>query len=199
MFLWNANLTIFKLVLLWVGVCAALYGCITVMPIFCRGSPYYTPLSFLVWHITHHASSLEYHFTFPALRRLALFDDVSGVTYRRFRDIAGRYGKWLLRGMQKTVEEAALNSSSDNDIDTCASCVFVDVGVFGRRSRIGALLFRLTRFLHLKVVEDPFPNLTEVKQSHHTHEGRRPSTRVLEYSARNFDIQCTRYVAWITT
>ena len=42
-FLWNVDLTIFKLVLSWVGICTALYGCITVMPIFRHDSPYITP------------------------------------------------------------------------------------------------------------------------------------------------------------
>ena len=50
-FLCNVNLTIFKLVLSWVGLCTALYGCITFMPIFRHDSPYYTPLSLLAWHI----------------------------------------------------------------------------------------------------------------------------------------------------
>ncbi len=45
-FLRSVDLTIFKLVLSWVGVCTALYGCITIMPIFRHDSPYYTPLSF---------------------------------------------------------------------------------------------------------------------------------------------------------
>jgi hypothetical protein len=44
-FLWNVNLTIFKVVLSWIGVCTALYGCITLIPIFRRDSPYYTPLA----------------------------------------------------------------------------------------------------------------------------------------------------------
>ena len=44
-FLCNVNLTIFKLVLSWVSLCTALYGCITCMPIFRHDSPYYTPLS----------------------------------------------------------------------------------------------------------------------------------------------------------
>ena len=43
-FLCNVNLTIFKLVLSWASLCAALYGCITCMPIFRHDSPYYTPL-----------------------------------------------------------------------------------------------------------------------------------------------------------
>ncbi|KAH9055304.1 hypothetical protein EDB87DRAFT_1567533, partial [Lactarius vividus] len=42
-FLSNSNFTIFKLVLSWVGVCAAVYGCLTFIPIFRHDSPYYTP------------------------------------------------------------------------------------------------------------------------------------------------------------
>ena len=59
-FLRNVNLTIFKVVLSWIGICVAVYGCITVIPIFRRDSPYYTPLTplalpiifviiFLIW------------------------------------------------------------------------------------------------------------------------------------------------------
>ncbi len=50
-FLCNVNITIFKLVLSWVGVCTALYGCVTFMPIFRHDSPYYTSLSSSVWLI----------------------------------------------------------------------------------------------------------------------------------------------------
>ena len=44
-FLWNVEVTIFKVVLSWVGVCTALYGCISLTPIFRHDSPYYTPLT----------------------------------------------------------------------------------------------------------------------------------------------------------
>ena len=44
-FLWNVNLTIFTLVLSWIGVCTALYGCITLIPMFRHNSPYYSPLT----------------------------------------------------------------------------------------------------------------------------------------------------------
>jgi hypothetical protein len=44
-FLWNVNLTIFKVVLSWVGVCTALYGCTMLISIVRRDSPYYTPLT----------------------------------------------------------------------------------------------------------------------------------------------------------
>ena len=39
-FLRNVDITIFKLILSWVGICTALYGCITLMPLFRHDSPY---------------------------------------------------------------------------------------------------------------------------------------------------------------
>ena len=48
LFLCNINMTIFKFALSWVGLCTALYGCLTLMPIFRHDSPYHTPLSLLV-------------------------------------------------------------------------------------------------------------------------------------------------------
>ena len=44
-FLWNVNLTIFKMVLSWIGVCTALYGFTMLISIFRRDSPYHTPLT----------------------------------------------------------------------------------------------------------------------------------------------------------
>jgi hypothetical protein len=44
-FLWNVNLTIFKFVLSWIGLCTALYGCTMLISIVRRDSPYYTPLT----------------------------------------------------------------------------------------------------------------------------------------------------------
>ena len=44
-FLWNVNLTIFKMVLSWIGVCAALYGFTMLNSIFRRDSPCNTPLT----------------------------------------------------------------------------------------------------------------------------------------------------------
>ena len=46
-FLWNVNLTIFKVVLSWISICTALYGCFTLVPVFRHDSPYYSPLTSL--------------------------------------------------------------------------------------------------------------------------------------------------------
>ena len=50
-FLWNVNLTIFKSVLSWASICVALYGCITIIPIYRYDSPYYTPLTALIRYV----------------------------------------------------------------------------------------------------------------------------------------------------
>ena len=44
-FLWNVNLTIFKMVLSWIGICAALYGSTMLISIFRCDSPYHPPLT----------------------------------------------------------------------------------------------------------------------------------------------------------
>ena len=70
-FLWNVNLTIFKLVLSWIGLCTALYGCITFIPVFRHDSPYHTPLSLPAWHFVTGIRFL----TFRALEKITLYLD----------------------------------------------------------------------------------------------------------------------------
>ena len=110
-FLCNVDMTIFTLVFSWVGACTALYGCITLMPIFRHDSPYHTPLSLPAWHIV---TGIPY-VIFRALRRLTYLDYFSATVYNRFLSLQESYRKMLVQGMQKTAEEAALNSSSDID------------------------------------------------------------------------------------
>jgi hypothetical protein len=103
-FLWNINLTIFKLVLSWIGLCTALYGCITFIPVFRHDSPYHTPLSSPVWHFVTGIPFL----TFRALETItSSLDFFSYETYDRFQNMAECYGKLLIQGMQKTAEETA--------------------------------------------------------------------------------------------
>ena len=64
-------------------------------------------------HCQYGTSLLEYHFShlrlFVGSRTWIYF---SWGTYHRFRRLSMRHGKRLLQGMRKTVEEAALNSTS---------------------------------------------------------------------------------------
>ncbi|KAH9016855.1 hypothetical protein EDB85DRAFT_699038 [Lactarius pseudohatsudake] len=128
-FLCNVNLTIFKSVVSWIGICTALYGCITFVPIFRHDSPYHTPLSLPAWHIVTglsfvtfrvlHWFSLFISFCYVCLcfPCLCLTFDLEpsflGQVNHRLESLAKSYHNLLMKGMQKTVEEAALNSPSD--------------------------------------------------------------------------------------
>ena len=112
MFLSNVNITIFELVLSWVGACTALYGCITLMPIFRHDSPYYTSLSSLAW-----PSVIGMAYFISAVSGLLLYWTVCchrGAEWL-FR-FARRCHRLLWQGMQKTIEEAALGFPSEIDI-----------------------------------------------------------------------------------
>ena len=111
-FLWNVNLTIFKLVLSWIGLCTALYGCITLIPICCHDNPYHTPLSLPVWHFT---LGMRY-LTFRVLEWITLyFICFSGETWDRLRRRAKNYGRLIAQGMRKMAEQTAFNSPSEID------------------------------------------------------------------------------------
>ena len=153
MFLWNVDITIFKLVLSWVGICTALYGCITAMPIIRHDSPYHTPLSLPVWHIVTGIQFL----TFLALRRLAIFDYFSVETFAHFEDLAVRYGEWLVRGMRKTVEETALNSPSEID----ARALLWTFDYLDEDHKLEHFFSGIPGFRSSNVVKDPFPTHAE--------------------------------------
>ena len=150
-FLWNVNLTIFKLVLSWVAICTALYGCITLMPIIRYDSPYYTSLSSLVWRsgigVTYLVSGVILLFSY-----CPVFCHRSSKWLFDFTDLCYDL---LLQGMQKRAEETALNSPSEfvtrafmwtfDSLDEDHELERFFSGLPGLRSS--------------KVVKDPLPNL----------------------------------------
>ena len=151
-FLCNVNLTIFKLVLSWVGLCAALYGCITCMPIFCHDSPYYTPLSLPTWHIITGTLFFIYGFLQWFNRSVYRYH-----ASRRFQDLERSCCKSLAQGMQKTAEETALNTSSE--IDTRAFMWTFDC--LDEDHELESFFSGLPGFRSSKVVNDPLLSLTE--------------------------------------
>ena len=151
-FLCNVNLTCFKLVLSWAGLCAALYGCITCMPIFRHDSPYYTPLSLPTWHIITGTLFFIYRFL-----RWFNFSFRRYSAYFRFRDLEKSYRKLLARGMQKTAEETAMNTSPEIDTRTFMwtfDCLDED-------HELESFFSGLPGFRSSKVVKDPVSSLTE--------------------------------------
>jgi hypothetical protein len=156
-FLCNVNLTIFKLVLSWVGLCTALYGCITWMPIFRHDSPYYTPLSLPAWHIVTGIPFSIYRF----LRWFNLSVRFRYFAYRRFLELEKRCHKLFVQGMQKTAEQTAL--SSPPDIDTRAFLWTFDC--LDEDHELEHFFSGLPGFRSSNVVGDPLPSLAEEEKS----------------------------------
>ncbi|KAN0140475.1 hypothetical protein V8E53_001684 [Lactarius tabidus] len=156
-FLCNVNLTIFKLVLSWVGLCMALYGCITCMPIIRHDSPYYTPLSLPVWHIVTRT-------LFPIYRVLRWFNmsvRFRANAYSRFCNLEEGCRQSLVQGMQKTAEETALSSPSEID----ARAFMWTLDCLDEDHELEHFFSGLPGFRSSKVVKDPLRSLTyEQKQ-----------------------------------
>ena len=156
-FLRNVNLTIFNFVLSWIGLCTALYGCITFLPVFCHDSPYHTPLSLPVWHLIMGIRFLTCRALKSITRSCCCF---SGETYRHFRRLAEEYSKLFVRGMQKLVEETAFKSPPDIDI-RAFMWTFDSLDEDHELERFFA---GLPGFRGSKMVNDPLPDLTSEQQ-----------------------------------
>ncbi|KAN0140386.1 hypothetical protein V8E53_001595 [Lactarius tabidus] len=156
-FLWNVNFTIFKLILSWIGLCTALYGCITFIPVCRHDSPYHTPLSLPAWHFV---TGIRF-ITFQALEMTTCtFGYFSGETWDRFRRSAKFYGKLLTQGMQKTAEETVLNSPLG--IDNRAFMWTFDC--LDEDHELERFFHGLPGFCSSKLVKDPLPSLSGVQK-----------------------------------
>ncbi|KAF8261672.1 hypothetical protein EI94DRAFT_1745461 [Lactarius quietus] len=150
-FLRNVDITIFKLVLSWVGACTALYGCITLVPLFRRDSPYCTPLSLPMWHLVTgiHLVTFRVLHWFVGIR-------FGIATFRRLRVLKERYRKMLVQGMQKTAEENAFTSPPE--IDTRSFLWTFDS--LDEDHELERFFSGLPGFRSSKMVRDPLPDLT---------------------------------------
>ncbi|KAH9009468.1 hypothetical protein EDB85DRAFT_1896990 [Lactarius pseudohatsudake] len=166
-FLWNVDLTIFKSVVSWIGICTALYGCITFVPIFHHDSPYHTPLSLPAWHIVAAISFVTFRLLqwFTSFAPLCVpclcfgpfsLDRLAGEAYDLFESLGGSYRELLVQGLQKTVERTALDSPSE--IDTRAFMWTFDS--LDEDHEFERFFSGLPGFRSSKVVDDPLPRLT---------------------------------------
>jgi Family of unknown function (DUF6535) len=127
-FLFSINHTAFTVVACWVGLSAGIYGCITLMPIFCHDSPYYAPLSFTAWFLLNAVlygvcgvfSILCWHGWccvqgYPPV----VYNDTDSLStiksgfHRPYRAVTG-FDR-ILEGMVKTAQKSALNLSAKID------------------------------------------------------------------------------------
>ncbi|KAI0276763.1 hypothetical protein BGY98DRAFT_678570 [Russula aff. rugulosa BPL654] len=115
-FLFNINHDVFNSVIWWILGFTAIYGWMTLMPIFRHDSPYYSPLSSTAW--TLHAVV-----SYTLFRVLAFITSGSDRIRRRFRDLSERccdlserYRKRISSHVQKVAEET-MPQSSELDLE----------------------------------------------------------------------------------
>lgn len=111
-FLFNINHSVYISVIWWIGLFSIVYVWITVMPIFRHDSPYYAPLSSIAWSL--HASTLYALFTILTFITSGICGSMQ--TFRRFHSLSKHYGDWMLGGVRKAAEEAALKQSQEIDL-----------------------------------------------------------------------------------
>ena len=169
-FLWNVDLTMFRLVLSWVGICTLLYGCFTFMPVIHHNSPYHTPLSSLAWSVIASIS-------FVVLRAIRWLWGrlLSRAAYGRLRNLENNYHKLLSQGIRKTSEQTARNLTSEADTRTFMK-TFESLNDDDELERF---FDGLLGFQHSRVVGNPLLRLTEAQKS-------RLSEELTEFMDRTF-------------
>jgi hypothetical protein len=109
-FLFNVNRTVFNVVITWLALCVTGYACITLMPIFRKNSPYYSPLSSSIWWCVTNTLFIIYQL-------LKNFISRDSSVFRWYdKHYAMPHLPWpSLRAMQKAAGRFALQLSSDID------------------------------------------------------------------------------------
>jgi hypothetical protein len=110
-FLYNVESIIFKVWALWFGSCALLYTCFTFLPILRHDSPYYTPLSPLVWFLYTGLLCV----IFQSLQWLTAFNYFYRARWERFRALRDQHHAWFSHGIEKTAKDFALKVPPDVD------------------------------------------------------------------------------------
>ena len=112
-YLFNINHTVFNVTAWWIGLSAAVYISITIMPIFRHDSPYYAPLSTLVWSIYHGTAYLALQTRWLIqYRGLRILGDSAAT---RLFLLKVHYLDRLLGGIRKAVECSAWKLSAEID------------------------------------------------------------------------------------
>jgi hypothetical protein len=112
-FLFNINHGVFISVIWWIGGFTALYGWMTVMPIFRHDSPYYAPLSSTAWIL--HAIFSYALYGVLALITPGRFIDTQ--TWPDFRRLSQRYRDRISGDVQKAAEKTTYKQKRLLDID----------------------------------------------------------------------------------
>jgi len=107
-FLSNIHHTVFTAAAWWIGLCVAMYTCITFLPIFRHDSPYYAPLSDSAWYFVSGTLFLFF-------RTLLHSPFLSNSIYIRSGLLMEEFARWFLQGPKRIIEEIARRPSSETD------------------------------------------------------------------------------------
>ncbi len=157
-FMHNVDLAVFKSVLGWIGVCAALYGYFTFVPIIHRDIPYSTPLSSPLWHII--AGILYIVFWITLILSLPLWHWLSLETIHRFLNLGYRCHKMLMQSRLKTVEQTALDSPSE----IISRALMWTFDSLDEDHELECFFSGLPGFRNSRLVPDPLPHLDLVQR-----------------------------------
>jgi len=106
----NINHTMFNIVISWVALLSAFYGCVTFMPIFWPDSPYYSPLTPIAWFLY----TRILYFSLKVLHGpLSIF--WSSDARRRIREWFVLFTRRKLLGFGWEIKEAISKQSADID------------------------------------------------------------------------------------
>ena len=115
-YLFNICHAVFSAVVWWVAVSTAVYVSFTLLPIFRPNSPYYAPLSSILWSLYACISYAVFNLlSSPVFSRFG-FDAIE--RFRRSRD---HYRKLFFEDIRKIAEESALQQSSVIDVHVLES------------------------------------------------------------------------------
>jgi hypothetical protein len=106
-YLFNTNHTVFSAVAYWVAILLAVYGGVTLMPIFRHNSPYCGPLSPIAWFL--YASILYMVLEVRFILRLRLSTFGAHHLIRRLKRLPRQ---WILEGVEGAAEEGVSKRSS---------------------------------------------------------------------------------------
>ncbi|KAI9447478.1 hypothetical protein H4582DRAFT_5952 [Lactarius indigo] len=146
--LFNTDHTVFGIVAGWVGLCVAIYGSITLLPIFRNDSPYYSPLSSPAWSLLNGT-------IFATVRTLYSFQilDHVGFSVRDHMINLGVLSKRrFVEGMVKTAQETALKVSSKID----ARALIWTFNSLYEDHKLERFFAAIPEFCSSKLVSDPF-------------------------------------------
>jgi hypothetical protein len=110
--LFNTDHAVFGVVAGWVGLCVAIYGYITFIPIFRQDRPYFSPLSSPAWSLLNGT-------VFAAIRALywsGILDRISFSIRDRMINLGVVSKRRFADGIVKTAQETALKVSPEIDI-----------------------------------------------------------------------------------